>query len=85
MITGGEPTLHRGLIPFLIRCRELGYHIKLDTNGSRPDAVTHLIDGDLVDLFALDIKTSPQRYHHLTGRIKAHSQPTPAAQPDSQF
>ena len=48
-ITGGEPTLHTELKEFLPKVKELGYKIKLDTNGSRPDFVRELIDSKLID------------------------------------
>lgn len=67
-ITGGEPTLHPGLAQLLRAIRELGYQIKLDTNGYRPDVLTHLITEGLVDYVAMDIKNSPSLYAATTGR-----------------
>ncbi len=61
-ITGGEPTLHQDLIPFIQRIRELGYKIKLDTNGTNPDMIRFLIQEQLVDYFAMDIKNSTKKY-----------------------
>lgn len=66
-ISGGEPTLQPDLIPFIRRIREMGYAIKLDTNGYRPDVVKELIDGGLVDYIAMDIKTSRERYFAVAG------------------
>lgn len=66
-ITGGEPTLDRELPEFLKKIRELGYPIKLDTNGSRPDILKKLTEEHLVDKIAMDIKASPENYHRLTG------------------
>ena len=66
-VTGGEPTLYPELREFLQKIRELGYFIKLDTNGSRPDVVRELIDSGLVDKIAMDIKASPDNYPSLTG------------------
>ena len=66
-MTGGEPTLYPELREFLQKIRELGYFIKLDTNGSRPDVVRELIDSGLVDKIAMDIKASPDNYPSLTG------------------
>jgi pyruvate formate lyase activating enzyme len=68
VLTGGEPTIDPGLIPFLHRLRETGLAVKLDTNGFRPDVLGRVLEEDLVDYVAMDIKTSPSRYPELTGR-----------------
>jgi len=61
-ITGGEPTLYQDL-PHLIRqIRELGFSVKLDTNGTRPEVLKQLLDAELLDYVAMDIKNSPQKY-----------------------
>lgn len=66
-ITGGEPLLHKEL-PFLIKkIRDLGYPVKLDTNGSRPDALKNLIADGLLDYVAMDIKASFAHYPLCTG------------------
>ena len=60
-ITGGEPCLHRDL-PDLIRgIRDLGYAVKLDTNGLHPDMLDSLISGGMIDYAAMDIKNSPEK------------------------
>lgn len=64
-ITGGEPTLHRGLIPFLQALREQGFHVKLDTNGGRPDVVAEVLRQGLVDWISMDLKTTWARYAEL--------------------
>ncbi len=64
-VTGGEPTLHRGLIPFLQELREHGFHVKLDTNGGRPDVVAEVLRQGLVDCMAMDLKTTWARYAEL--------------------
>ncbi len=61
-ITGGEPTLQTDLESFIRRIRELGYLIKLDTNGYRPKVLGHLLDRGLLDYVAMDIKASRERY-----------------------
>ena len=61
-ITGGEPTLHKSLLDFLIKVKEMGYLIKIDTNGSNPDFVKKIADLKLVDYIAMDIKAIPQHY-----------------------
>lgn len=67
VITGGEPTLQPDLAPFLRRVRALGYDVKLDSNGYRPDVLATLLDEGLVDFIALDVKAPPEKYAHLTG------------------
>lgn len=61
-VTGGEPTLHAGLGDFLTRARGLGYRIKLDTSGVRPDVLTRLLRQGLIDYLAMDVKTLWSRY-----------------------
>ncbi|PLY00308.1 MAG: anaerobic ribonucleoside-triphosphate reductase activating protein [Desulfuromonas sp.] len=65
VISGGEPTLEPGLLPFLHRLRELELQIKIDTNGLRPDVLTAALEQQLLDFVALDLKTIPQRYPEL--------------------
>ena len=62
VISGGEPTLQKGLISFCEKIRLIGYPVKLDTNGSRPEVIKKLIDEDLVNYIAMDIKTDPSHY-----------------------
>lgn len=62
VITGGEPTLHESILPFLKEVKNLGYQVKLDTNGSRPSFLKELIDLSVVDYVAMDIKTDPFSY-----------------------
>lgn len=66
-ITGGEPTLAQELPEFLQQIKELGYDIKLDTNGSRPRVLKELAEQGLIDKIAMDIKTCPEKYGKLTG------------------
>lgn len=66
-VTGGEATLQPDLADFLRRVRELGYTIKLDTNGLRPDVLKSLLDEELVDYVAMDIKNSPEKYAMTVG------------------
>ena len=61
-ISGGEPTLQEDLPGLLRAIRALGYSVKLDTNGSRPDMLRRLLDERLVDYVAMDVKNSPDRY-----------------------
>jgi len=62
VISGGEPTLLDDLPNLCGKIQQVGYPIKLDTNGSRPGMVRQLIDGGLIDYIAMDIKTDPQQY-----------------------
>jgi len=66
-ITGGEPTLLRDLPDFIRKIRELGFKVKLDTNGTNPAMLAALLEEKLVDYVAMDIKTSPERYAAVTG------------------
>lgn len=61
-ITGGEPTLHSGLPALLRAIKDLGYAVKLDTNGTRPALLRQLVEGGLVDYVAMDVKSSPSGY-----------------------
>lgn len=66
-VTGGEPTLQPQLADFLARIKELGYLVKLDTNGYRPDVLRSLHEKGLLDYIAMDIKSSPQNYAAVAG------------------
>ncbi len=61
-ITGGEPLLHKDLKSFIKKVKDLGYKVKLDTNGSFPDRLYELISEGLVDYVAMDIKNSFDKY-----------------------
>ena len=69
-ITGGEPTLSPDLPDLLQSIRALGYAIKLDTNGFRPDVLRGLVEEGLVDYVAMDIKNSPAAYAETAGLPK---------------
>lgn len=66
-ITGGEPLLQPDLADFLRRIKELGYAVKLDTNGALPDRLAALLDTGLVDYVAMDVKSSPAGYAAAAG------------------
>ena len=66
VITGGEPTIQPALIEFCEMLKELGFLVKLDTNGSNPKVLKTLIDKGLVDYFAMDIKAPWDGYRRLT-------------------
>lgn len=65
VISGGEPTLQKGLIYLCEKIKDIGYPVKLDTNGSRPEVIKKLIDKGLVDYIAMDIKTDMSNYSYL--------------------
>lgn len=67
VITGGEPTLQKGLIPYLRELREYDYKIKLDTNGSSPLVMAQILQSGLCDYFAVDYKAPAARYHEICG------------------
>jgi len=69
-VTGGEPCLRRELPDFLARIRDLGYKIKLDTNGAHPDTLRRVLDGGIADYVAMDIKNSPEKYARTVGLQK---------------
>ncbi len=62
VITGGEPTLSRDIFPLCQKVKEMGFKVKLDTNGTNPDVILQLIEKQLVDYLAMDIKTDPNAY-----------------------
>ncbi len=69
-LTGGEPCLHKnsGLDDFLKQIKDLGFQIKFDTNGTDPEYLKKLIDQQLIDYVAMDIKGPlDERYDRLTG------------------
>lgn len=66
-ITGGEPLLNSDLEKFIRQIRELGYAVKLDTNGSFPDRLTALVSEGLVDYVAMDLKNSRESYARMIG------------------
>lgn len=68
-VTGGEPTLQPDLPDFLGELRKMGYAVKLDTNGTRPDILRSLIAQDLVDHVAMDIKNCREKYGITAGKI----------------
>lgn len=63
VISGGEPTIHNELPKFLKRLRGYGFAVKLDTNGLNPKVLEECLP--YVDYVALDVKTSPEKYHLL--------------------
>ncbi len=66
-ITGGEPTLHKGLSDFCRKIKELGFDVKLDSNGFSPEILENLFSQNLVDYIAMDIKSSRENYEKAAG------------------
>ena len=62
VISGGEPTIQPDLKEVIIKIRKLGYKVKLDTNGSNPNVLKELLDENLLDYVAMDIKSLPNNY-----------------------
>ena len=69
-ITGGEPLLQKDILPFIKRIKEMGFLVKLDTNGSYPAALKALVEEGLLDYVAMDIKNAPDAYLKTAGTAK---------------
>lgn len=66
-ITGGEPLLQNDIEDFIIKIKNLGYSVKLDTNGTFPEKLRSLVEKGLVDYVAMDVKNSPELYAETVG------------------
>jgi len=67
-ISGGEPTMHADLPLFIKKVKQLGFVVKLDTNGTNPEMVRQLIADRRIDYIAMDIKASMERYQEVVAR-----------------
>ena len=67
IISGGEPLMQKDLIQFMIKVKNMGYKIKLDTNGFLTDKLKEILDLGLVDYVAMDIKSEPSSYAKTIG------------------
>ncbi|RLC89206.1 MAG: anaerobic ribonucleoside-triphosphate reductase activating protein [Chloroflexi bacterium] len=65
-ITGGEPTLQPDLIEFLGKIKDMGFLVKLDSNGTNPDVIEEVIKNKLVDYLAMDVKAPLEKYKEIT-------------------
>lgn len=66
VITGGEPTLQKSLPEFIKQIKDLVFLIKLDTNGSNPEMLQYLLEENLIDYVAMDIKAPIEKYPEIT-------------------
>lgn len=67
VVSGGEPTLQGDLVEFLKKLKDIGYKVKLDTNGTNPKMLKEIIDNNLVDYIAMDIKNNLNNYSDIVG------------------
>lgn len=72
VVSGGEPTVDKGLLPFLRQVKGLGLLVKLDSNGLAPEVLEGVLWEGLVDYLAIDIKTAPLRYPELHSAAVDH-------------
>jgi pyruvate formate lyase activating enzyme len=67
VVTGGEPTIHADLPEFILKIKDLGFKIKLDTNGTNPKMLKKIINQNLADYVAMDIKAPLSEYQSVVG------------------
>lgn len=70
VLSGGEASAYPGLPGFIRDLKDLGYGIKLDTNGLRPDIIKAHLDAGFLDYVALDYKAPPAKFRRVTGTDK---------------
>lgn len=68
VLSGGECTLYPGLTVLAKKIRDMGYMVKVDTNGTQPGVVKRLVEEGLADYIALDYKASRENFGRITGR-----------------
>lgn len=61
-ITGGEPLMQSDIVPFIGRIKDMGFAVKVDTNGYHPERLEELVSSGLLDYVAMDVKNSPEKY-----------------------
>ncbi|WP_345147308.1 anaerobic ribonucleoside-triphosphate reductase activating protein [Flavobacterium ginsengiterrae] len=66
VLSGGECTIHKSIIPFIEKIKALGFLVKIDTNGSKPKVLKQLIEKNLMDYVALDFKSLPTSFKSIT-------------------
>lgn len=67
-ISGGEPLVQPNIETFIRKVKDIGYKVKLDTNGSNPEKLKKLIDDNLIDYVAMDVKNSFYKYTDTIGK-----------------
>jgi anaerobic ribonucleoside-triphosphate reductase activating protein len=67
-ISGGEPTMHDDLPDLIRRCKNMGFRVKLDTNGTHPDMLRDILAEGLVDFIAMDVKGPLSKYSQIAAR-----------------
>jgi pyruvate formate lyase activating enzyme len=67
VISGGEPTIQDDLIDFIRKIKKIGYAVKLDTNGSNPQIIKSLLEENLLDYIAMDVKAPWEKYENIAG------------------
>lgn len=66
-ITGGEPLLQSDADVFIAKIKDMGFRVKLDTNGTFPDKLIEFVNAELVDYVAMDVKNSEEKYGETVG------------------
>lgn len=66
VLSGGECTIHKNIIPFIRKIKAMGFSVKVDTNGSKPAIIKQLIAENLIDYIALDYKAKITDFKHIT-------------------
>ena len=69
VVSGGEPTLQKDLVPFISRIKSMGFLCKLDTNGTDFETLKYLVENKLVDYVAMDIKAPFEDYPQIVGNM----------------
>jgi pyruvate formate lyase activating enzyme len=67
VISGGEPLIQEDIVDFVKKIKDLGLLIKIDTNGAFPEKLSELLEKQLIDYVAMDVKAPREKYHQLTG------------------
>ena len=70
VVTGGEPTIHKDIKQFIKKIKDMGFLVKLDSNGTNPEVLLDLIGSKLLDYIAMDIKSHEEGYDKVVG-VKA--------------
>ncbi len=67
VVSGGEPTIHLDLVSFIEKIKDMGFLVKLDTNGTNPQIIDELFEKKLIDYIAMDIKNIASAYNDICG------------------